>query len=138
MTNYVRSLHLVDVNGQNLAEILMPENVNGDMVLLMPRFGMFAHAQIDASLPHVRNGPYRMTAESFLGYLAGIAANSPEDLRLGMTLEGTGPDKMHHVVVLARSMQADEIAALTGIALDDVRHFLACHLTFKALPADNA
>jgi hypothetical protein len=130
MTNYVRSIRLVDVNGANLAEILMPDSVKDEPSLLMPTMGMYFAAQENHSQPFVRTGPHRMHWRSFLAYLAGIAAAAPDDSRLSLVLEGAGPDGQYQNVLLARTMQADDLTAVTGIPLDDVREFLANHLSF--------
>jgi len=132
VTSYERSLRLIDVNGQNLAEILMPEDMGTGSVILMPTFGMYVHAQQDQSRPHVRTGPARMPARYFLEYLSAIAAAAPDDHRLGLTLGGLGADGQYHEFDLARTMQADDLAAVTGISLEGVRSFLSSHLTFPA------
>ncbi len=135
MTNYARSLRLTDANAMCLAEILMPDYLTDQPVLLMPTMGMYHAAQADQSQPFVRTGPHRMIARSFLAYLAGIAAAAPADHRLALHLSGIGLDGQYYDVGLARNMQADDLAMLTCIPLDDVREFLANHMTFPAFSA---
>lgn len=129
MTNYTRSLRLSDLNGATLAEILMPDDFDDGPLILMPSMGMYFEAQQDHSRPHVRTGPYRMHEQSFLSYLAAIAAAEPDASR-ALVLTGESRARMYCEVRLSRHIQADELAEITGIPLDKVRHYLACHLTF--------
>ena len=131
MTDYVRSLRLLSMNGQSLAEVLVPGMPDDEPFLLMPTMGMFFEAQQDHLKAHVLNGPNRKHAQTFLTYLAATASEQP-DKNLAMRLTGESADHKYCEVVLTRNMQADELADITGLSLDKVRHFLASHLTFEA------
>lgn len=126
----MRSLYLLDMNGQRLAEYLIIEN----RVIAIPSFAMMDIVAQDAMAPIAQIGRpgWRTDPLNFAGYLVSVAAAHKDDPRLALTIQ-TGhiePGGMYEDARLNHELTADALAKVLGLPVDQVREKLRNHLSF--------
>jgi hypothetical protein len=131
----IRGIHLVDTNGENLAEFLVMQTIGysgNPWVKVIPYFGMHEMYRTDISNPIALQAGMIMPIQSFLGYIAQIA-NNMRNKNFGYQMRtSAGPDYVQ--INLVPNMNAADIAKLTGIDVQMVRDFYRDNFVVKVDP----
>jgi hypothetical protein len=122
----IDTIMISDMNGQNIAQFLMFD----DQVIGIPMTSLTAEYLKNQNLPTWVPPGCRYTRGGFLDYLARAAIAVEYPASFSATRSGGNYSMVH----LTRYMHAEDLAAVTGYDLEEVRKFMAGHLTFSEEP----